>query len=420
MSAPPLAVLLVEDNPADARGIRELLADASKVSMDVAVEERLGSALTRLERERFDVVLLDLCLPDSQGIDTVTRLHAGAPHVPLVTLTGLSDADVERRALQEGAQDYVLKQGLDGESLLTAMRHAVERQRWQKPPSSVALADELTGVFNRSAFLMLAQREMRLARRTGAGFVLLFVRLCDLDRVLADFGHEASEAALCAAAGILRAAFRATDVVGRVEHDSFAVLAAAAGEGALPGLEERVHRSVARFNETSRQSWRLGLRLATEVWRSESVESLDQLLAGGLSRLPVGTETARAPAGGPAVEANGGEGAAGAGPAADGEPIVLRLFVSGTSARSRAAAASLQHIADDERLRGRCRVEKIDTREDPVAATRDAVLVTPALLRVAPGPERRVVGDLSDTAAVLRALDLVGHGPEGSVSGVGR
>jgi two-component system, cell cycle sensor histidine kinase and response regulator CckA len=123
----PLSVLLVEDNPADARLVREMLQDVSpRPILTHAV--RLHEALQYLRTDRFSAVLLDLTLPDSEGLDTFARAHAEAPYAPIVVLTGLADEAIAAKAVRDGAQDYLVKGQVDGPLLYQSIRYAVERQ----------------------------------------------------------------------------------------------------------------------------------------------------------------------------------------------------------------------------------------------------------------------------------------------------
>ncbi|MDH7485259.1 MAG: response regulator [Anaerolineae bacterium] len=126
-----IRVLLVEDNPGDARLIREMLSEVREVTFDVQRADRLSASLERLAEGGIDVVLLDLSLPDSQGLETFARVYAQAPEVPVVLLTGLDDADLAVRAVREGAQDYLVKGQLDSGLLARAIRYAIERHRAQ-------------------------------------------------------------------------------------------------------------------------------------------------------------------------------------------------------------------------------------------------------------------------------------------------
>jgi PAS domain S-box-containing protein len=122
-------VLLVEDNPGDARLIREMLATQEDANFRLEWVDRLADALERLDRGGVDVVLLDLGLPDSQGLDTFITASWHCPQVPFVVLTGLDDETVGVIAVRQGAQDYLLKGEVDGGLLLRSIRYAAERKR---------------------------------------------------------------------------------------------------------------------------------------------------------------------------------------------------------------------------------------------------------------------------------------------------
>jgi two-component system, cell cycle sensor histidine kinase and response regulator CckA len=121
-----LKVLLVEDNPADARLVREMLKDAHR-PVELTHAARLRDALEFLRTEGFNAILLDLNLPDSEGMNTFLRARAEALHAPIVVLTGLADEEVAARAVREGAQDYLVKAEVDGPLLYRSIRYAVER-----------------------------------------------------------------------------------------------------------------------------------------------------------------------------------------------------------------------------------------------------------------------------------------------------
>lgn len=123
-----LAVLLVEDNPADAEWIQEVLEE-SRGGFSLRRVERLAQALEQLSREAFDLVLLDLMLPDSAGLETFLQVRRLRPDTALVVLSGLQDEELALRAVRQGAQDYLVKTGVPPEMLARTLRYAVERQR---------------------------------------------------------------------------------------------------------------------------------------------------------------------------------------------------------------------------------------------------------------------------------------------------
>jgi PAS domain S-box-containing protein len=122
-------VLLVEDNPGDARLIREMLKEAAAAQFELVHVVRLDEALKLLGEASFDVLLLDLTLPDSQGLDTFFRVYRQAPEVPIVVLTGLADEVIGVESVKGGAQDYLVKGQADSNLLARALRYAMERKR---------------------------------------------------------------------------------------------------------------------------------------------------------------------------------------------------------------------------------------------------------------------------------------------------
>jgi len=128
----PVTILMVEDNPGDARLIRTLLERTALKPLHLTAVDRVSKAVDYLRNNgRVDVVLLDVSLPDSRHgtLDSLTRIKAEAPDLPLILLTGIDDEDLAVRAVREGAQDYLVKKEVDGGLLGRAIRYAIERKR---------------------------------------------------------------------------------------------------------------------------------------------------------------------------------------------------------------------------------------------------------------------------------------------------
>jgi signal transduction histidine kinase len=123
------AILLVEDNPADARLLREMLNEQSSYQAELTHVDCMSAAEKYLAERAVDIILLDPGLPDAQGLGSIRRAHVAAPHVPLVVLTGLDDETLSEQALQEGAQDYLIKGQIESRGFLRALRYATERKR---------------------------------------------------------------------------------------------------------------------------------------------------------------------------------------------------------------------------------------------------------------------------------------------------
>jgi DNA-binding NtrC family response regulator len=129
MNMKPISVLLIEDNPDDAVLIEISLSRAGKVTCEVMQADRLSKGLELLKNGGVDIVLLDLGLPDGQGISTFEKAHEQAPDVPIIVLTGHDDDDLAIQAVQKGAQDYLVKGRVDASLIGRSIRYAIERQK---------------------------------------------------------------------------------------------------------------------------------------------------------------------------------------------------------------------------------------------------------------------------------------------------
>ncbi|MBD2233288.1 hybrid sensor histidine kinase/response regulator [Phormidium tenue] len=145
VSQAPIHVLLIEDNPGDRRLMQELLREVTSVAIQLDYADSLSQGMQYLKQTTFDVVLLDLFLPDSQGFATFTQLHQQERKTPIIVTTGLNDETLALNAVQAGAQDYLVKGQITGELLVRSIRYAIERKRAeQKIREQAALLDIAT------------------------------------------------------------------------------------------------------------------------------------------------------------------------------------------------------------------------------------------------------------------------------------
>jgi len=129
MTSDTIALLLIEDDDADALLIQKLLNLSFKLPFQLSLAKRLDKGLATLEQNTFDIVIMDLGLPDSQGLDTFLKVQEKAPQLPVIVLTGQDDDEVATHAVQKGAQDYLVKGQVTGSMLARAIRYAIERKK---------------------------------------------------------------------------------------------------------------------------------------------------------------------------------------------------------------------------------------------------------------------------------------------------
>ena len=182
----PIKVLLIEDNPGDARLIKEYLSEIPCKAFEMEWVDRLSEGLKHLDGK--DVAVLDLTLPDSMGLDTFKRVHSEAPALPVIVLTGNDDDSLALKALQDGAQDYLVKGQVSGQLLARSIRYSIERKRIDEAlKSEIAKHEKLEADLikakeaaeeaakAKSAFLANMSHELRTPMNAVIGFSSLLL-----------------------------------------------------------------------------------------------------------------------------------------------------------------------------------------------------------------------------------------------------
>lgn len=217
-------VLLVEDNPGDAKLVKEELDEASPGDFSLHHVERLEDAVRKLKENSFDVVLIDLSLSDAQGMGTVARVSSEFPNTPIVVLSGLYDEKLAVQAVQVGAQDYLVKGQGDGNLLTRSLRYAIERKQVEERLAYLAQYDHLTGLANRTLFKDRLSQALARAERNQQLIALLFLDLDNFKVINDTLGHDAGDIVLKAVAERLRKCVRRSDTVARFGGDEFTII----------------------------------------------------------------------------------------------------------------------------------------------------------------------------------------------------
>lgn len=271
-------ILLIEDNEDDTLLIQEMLVKVTDSSLGLKCVDQLSKGLEQLAMGGFDVVLLDLNLPDSQGLNTLNRVLTHAPEIPVVVLTGFDDETLAIKAVREGAQDYLIKGEIDN-PLMRALHYAIERHRLHMAYRSMSLIDDLTGLYNRRGFLALVEQQLKLAQRTKRGFMVVFADLDGLKQINDTLGHKEGDNVLIKTADLLRDTFRESDIIARLGGDEYAVLAIEANKISLTILAERLQRSIKAYNTKGSQRYQLSLSVGMAQYDPNHPRSIDELLA---------------------------------------------------------------------------------------------------------------------------------------------
>ena len=221
--------------------------------------ERTEEALHQLAVGRYDAILL-IHIGKFEW-DRFESFRIDAPDVPVVVLSDQDDETQAIRVIQLGAQDYLVQQHTDSKTCARSLRYAIERQRWREELRAMSLKDELTGLYNRRGFFLLADQHLRLARRMGSRVSLVFADLDGLKKINDQFGHSEGDRALHQVAIILKACFRNSDLMARIGGDEFAVLAIHTDTHKHTDIIARLEKKLRAFNARACCGYDLALSL---------------------------------------------------------------------------------------------------------------------------------------------------------------
>ncbi|MGO8913658.1 MAG: putative bifunctional diguanylate cyclase/phosphodiesterase [Bradyrhizobium sp.] len=225
------AILLVEDNLGDARLLREMFDGQGAHFGELTHVDCMNAAEKHLAEHTVDIILLDLGLPDAQGLGAIRRTRAVAPDVPLVVLTGLDDESMAVQALQHGAQDYLIKGQIETRALLRALRYAIERKAMESAALAMARQmahaaehDALTGLPNRMLLNDRVSQAIIAAPHHMKKVAVLFLELDGFKHINDSLGHPIGDKLLQSIANRLVECARDSDTVSRQGGDEFVVL----------------------------------------------------------------------------------------------------------------------------------------------------------------------------------------------------
>ncbi|MEW6775405.1 MAG: response regulator [Bdellovibrionota bacterium] len=243
---PAISVLLVEDSDADADMVLDALEKSTNPRFTSARAMSLSGAFKKMETGPFDVVLLDLGLPDTSGLETIARFRRQAGDMPVVVLSGRDEEEAQRDALRRGAQDYLVKSASfpSGRRLIRTIEHAIVRNqqvqtlsRTKDALERLSTTDPHTGLLNRRGFVNLLQRKIEESPPTGIWGAAILLDLDDLREINKTVGHAAGDVVLREAARRMSERVRDHGYAARIGGDEFVAL--------LPGIDGAKARAFA-------------------------------------------------------------------------------------------------------------------------------------------------------------------------------
>jgi diguanylate cyclase (GGDEF)-like protein len=288
-----IKILMIEDSVEYAAALRLLLEEASYTEINLDQANLVGAGSVgfgiahvtsvregreRLAQDRFDIILLDLSLPDSDGYETFAGIHEQALETPIVIITSNDDASLAVRMVSEGAQDFLVKGEESTKPLMRVIRYAIERQKTQLRLQNLSLLDELTGLYNRRGFMTLANQQVKLAHRTKNQWAIVFADLDGLKNINDTFGHHEGDRALREVSRLLKVTFRESDIIARIGGDEFAVLALVAPGPGTGAVIRRLQGVLEAFNASNKLSYHISISFGAAIYDPQSPRSVDELL----------------------------------------------------------------------------------------------------------------------------------------------
>ncbi|NIP31679.1 MAG: diguanylate cyclase [Candidatus Dadabacteria bacterium] len=270
-------LLIIDDNIS----YLELLNSAFKKNesnFNIFNSSSLNDALTSISNAKIDIILLDLFLPDSAGINTLLTIRNTAPDIPVIVITGEEERSNALEAVQLGAQDYLIKSDNMLNNLVRTVEYALERHKVQQNLKDLVFIDELTGLYNFRGFKHSAESYMKLAIRKNERFLICFIDLDNLKSINDKYGHLVGSEAIINSAKIIKKTFRETDLYARFGGDEFVVLIIDNSLDSVPIIDKRFIEYINKFNEESDNEYTLSLSWGYSEFDPVNPFSLDELL----------------------------------------------------------------------------------------------------------------------------------------------
>ncbi|HOW58810.1 MAG TPA: diguanylate cyclase [Candidatus Omnitrophota bacterium] len=288
-------MLLVEDDPDYTNLLKLNLLSEKQPSFEVEVATNLGSALQILCEKKFDLILLDLGLPDSNGIATFEKLASVIKDVPFVILSGMDDDALALEAVKRGAQDYVVKGNVDRKVLFRILNYAIERHHQKKQfeelnkrLEQLSSLDPLTQLLNRRGLQRVLSRELQVSAREGSNLVVILLDLDNFKPINDSFGHAVGDIVLQEIAKILKNTIRLEDYVSRIGGDEFIILLPDTRSAEAARFCERLRLAISRTPAMSLSGQEIRITASFGVInvtkRNLSIEELLEQTHGALAK----------------------------------------------------------------------------------------------------------------------------------------
>lgn len=273
-----LQVLLIEAIATDLHTVHRLLTTEKKEPYKVTRASTLNKTLDLLQKNSYDVILIDLGILEKNGLNTCQSIKKFAPSAPLLVIADYSDEKLAEAVIAEGAQDFIVRGEKSPDKLLLfAIHHAIAREQMLNELRNLSMKDELTNIYNRRGFLAFGLEHLKLAKRTGRTHALIYIDVDNLKSINDEHGHEMGDRVIVETAEILRKTFRTSDICARIGGDEFAVIAIESPESSELLLRGRLQKTIDEFNASKQLPFNISLSSGianSQTTHSTSVEEL--------------------------------------------------------------------------------------------------------------------------------------------------
>jgi diguanylate cyclase (GGDEF)-like protein len=259
----------------------ELLSDNGNIEYSLQCVERLSMGIEYINNnEGLDVILLDLLLPDSQGMDTLSRIQSVTQDIPVIVLSNHDDESFAVKTVQMGAQDYLVKERVDRNVLARAIRYAIERHQMikkleqaQGELQKIARYDSLTGLSNRNFFYEQLDKLIERVRRENKLMAVMFLDLDNFKPVNDEHGHSVGDLLLQSVAKRITSCLRKNDIAARLGGDEFIIAYDTSGnEESLAIAAQRIIEVISDVYILSGQELKISASIGVSVYPKDGVD----------------------------------------------------------------------------------------------------------------------------------------------------
>ena len=234
-------------------------------------------ALEKIKKNSFDSAVIDIVMPLMDGITLTRELVNLYPNLPIMIMTGHADEHSAGSAIAAGAREFI-KKPFSIDEFILRFDKMMRDHKGEEALLALSLTDELTGLYNRRRFFVLAEQYLKVAIRTKKRSLLLFIDMDDLKWINDHYGHNEGDQALIALASILKKTFRESDIIARIGGDEFVVLLESTDENGEI-LITRLYENMRDYNAKRSQDYKLSISVGTAQFDPEYPISIDELLS---------------------------------------------------------------------------------------------------------------------------------------------